>query len=201
MKRVRKGSAGYILYERIRRILIAAVLLIIPVSAYFIALAYFGTNKNAISIIAILGCVPAAGAIVSLIMFFSVRPVPMDLYEKILPHTGDLVMAYELYLTNYDKNTLLDAVAVCGQDVVGLATYKPPKRKDSEQHIENVLRADGFSVHAVVFDDPEKFLMRLDTMNAHARAHKGSIPRREDPRFPEETREEQILHVLKNVSL
>lgn len=46
---------------------------------------------------------------------------PMDekLYKEIRKHAGDLVMSYEMYMTFYEKSGYLDAVAVCGNTVVG----------------------------------------------------------------------------------
>ena len=110
-------------------------------------------------------------------------------------------MGYELYMTNYDKNTLLDAVAICGDTIVGLATYKNPNRKDAETHMLNMVRSAGFRASVNVLTEPEKFYERLESMNAHADDLRKDIAPKKDSRYPEETYEEQLMHILLSVSL
>ena len=198
--RAYKGDKGYIRYERFSRTLRTALYLAIPLIAFLAAFLYFGTRENIITIVAMVGLIPACMSIVSVVMMYTVRPMPEDEYLKILPHTDGFTMAYELYLTNYDKNTLLDAAALCGDTVVGLATYKAPERKESERHMENVFRTEGFKADVTVFHDVNKFIERLDTLRPHMEDRRNAVSRRNDERFPEETYEEQLLHILLRVS-
>lgn len=191
-KRKLKGEYGYISSERKRRILLTVVLLAIPLSIYTVAYVVNGTNETVLSVVSIVACLPACASIVSAIMVYTIPPMPEEEYQKIEPHTGTLTMAYEVYLTNYDKNTLLDAVTVCGDSVVGLSTYKKnPDRRESEKHIENVLRADGYSMKAAVLNDVNRFNERLDSLNAHA----DTLRTGKDPVRREEEIMAHLLHV------
>ncbi len=201
MKRAYKGEAGYIAYERFRRVLVTAVLFAIPIAAFITAYFLTGTKSNIITVIAMVGCIPACMSAVSAVMVYTIRSIPRDLYDRILPHAGDLVMAYDLYLTNGDKNVLYDAVAICGRTVVALTTFKNPDLKEAEKHMLNMVRAGGLSANVTIMRDPDKFIERLDTMNAHSAELRSGVGRVNDERYPEETPEGQILHVLKNVSL
>lgn len=201
VKKAYKGEAGYIDYERFSRMVRTAILFIIPLAALVGATLYFGTRQNIITVIAMVGMIPACMSAVSVILVYTIRSIPKKLFEEIQPRTGSLTMAYDLYMTNYDKNTLFDAIAVCGDTVVGLATFKNPDRKEAETHIGNVLRQDGFRANVSVLGDEKKFLERLDSLNAHAESIRAGVKRREDDRYPEETYEEQILHILMQVSL
>ena len=201
MKRAYKGEAGYIAYERFRRVLVTAVLFAIPLAAFLTAYFMTGTKSNIITVVAMVGCIPACMSAVSAIMVYTIRSIPRDLYDRIRTHTDGLYMAYDLYLTNGDKNVLLDAVAVCGRTVVALTTFKNPDLKEGEKHMANMIRSGGLAATVNLMKDPDKFIERLDSLSAHASELREGIARVPDERYPEEAPEEQILHVLKNVSL
>ncbi len=201
LKKAVKGEQGYFNYQRFIRTVRTGILFIIPMAAYVAAYLYYGSRQNLITVVAMIGLIPACLSAVGIVMVYTVRSVPAKLYREIEPHTGSLTMAYELYMTNYDKNTLLDAVAVCGETIVALATFKNPDRKQAETHIENTVRAAGFRANASVLTDPAKFIERLDSMNAHAADLRSGIAARKDSRYPEETYEEQLLHILMTASL
>ena len=201
MKKIHKGEAGYIAYERFIRLVKSIVLLAVPLSAYAAAWIVTGTNKNVISVLSLVCCIPACMSIVSLIMVYTIRPLPAKNYEEILRHAEGLTMGYELYLTNGDKNALLDAVCVCGNTITALATYKDPDRKAAAEHIENVIRAEGFTVHANVMDSLPKFLERLDSFAKHRDELRAGVKEAKDSRIPGVTGEALYLTYLKNVSL
>ena len=201
MKKAEKGEAGYILYERFRRTVRTAVLFLIPLAALIAAALYFGTRKNAVTVIAMVGMVPACMSVVSVIMMFTIRPVAAQRLARIREKAGSLTMAYELYFTNYDKNVLADALAVCGKYVVVLSDFRSPDRNEAAKHLTNLLRAAGFSAEVNVMGDEEKFLERLDSLNAHASTLRQGMKRRNDERYPEEDPEQQMLHVLRSAAL
>ena len=53
---------------------------------------------------ALVGSLPGCKAVVDVIMVYLAKPVDPVLYKKIHAHQGDLVMAYEMYMTFYEKN-------------------------------------------------------------------------------------------------
>ena len=201
MKRKVKGEAGYIAYERVRRAFVVLILFAIPLIAFIASYLYFGTRKNIISVIAMIGFIPACMAAVSLIMVFTIRSIPADLYKRIKPHIKRLDAAYELYLTNGDKNILLDCVAVCNTNVVALNTFKDPDLKEGKTHLENVLRSAGLTSSVIIMNDPDKFIERLDSLNEHYDDLMKDSKRINDERYPEDTREKQVIHAIKTVSL
>ena len=68
-------------------------------------------------------------SLVGLIMILIRRPMDPKLYEEIRAHPGELVMAYENYMTFYEKSAYIDAVAVCGNTVVA---YSSDPKIDTE---------------------------------------------------------------------
>ena len=201
IKKAGKGYAGYIKYERFRRIVRTVILFLIPFAAFTAAYIYYGGRQNIITVVAMIGMIPACMSAVSVVMVFTIRSIPKDLLARIEAHAGDLFMAYELYMTNYDKNTLLDAVAICGDTIVALATFKNPNRKEAEAHMLKMIRAAGFRANVTVMDNPDKYIERLDSLSAHAADIREGIYARKDSRYPEDTYEAQLLHILMTASL
>ena len=98
-----KGEFGYLKRERKRRIIIAAIMLGVPVFIFISMWIYLGTRNSIWTIIALVGSLPGCKAVVDVIMVYLAKPVDPVLYKKIHAHQGDLVMAYEMYMTFYEK--------------------------------------------------------------------------------------------------
>ena len=98
-----KGEFGYLKRERKRRIIIAAILLGVPLFIFISMWIYLGTRNTIWTIIALVGSLPGCKAVVDVIMVMLAKPVNPAVYKKIHAHQGDLVMAYEMYMTFYEK--------------------------------------------------------------------------------------------------
>ena len=103
MKKVNKGDYGYIRYEKKKRLLITVALFLIPLAAFLAAFLITGTKKNIITVIAMVGCLPACRALVNMIMMWMQKPMDKKVYKKIREHEGNLEVTYETYLTTYGK--------------------------------------------------------------------------------------------------
>jgi len=123
-KKISKGNFGYFKSEKKRRLIITAILFAVPLFIFFTSWIYFKTRMTVWTVVAVVGCLPACKSMVSLIMILKCRPMDAGLYQKIQEHQGSLDMAYELYMTFYEKSAYIDAVAVCGNTV---AAYSRPE--------------------------------------------------------------------------
>ena len=131
MKKVKKGDYGYIRYEKKKRLLTTVVLFLIPLAAFLAAFLITGTKKNIITVIAMVGCLPACRALVNMIMMWLQKPMDAKVYKKIQAHEGELEVTYETYLTTYEKSVFVESFAVCGNKVTAL----------------NILRIQGHRLH------------------------------------------------------
>lgn len=196
-----KGEFGYFSSEKKRRAVITAVLFLIPLTAYFIGWAYFKTRLTVLTVIVVVGCLPACRSAVSLIMILMRKAMDRELYDRIRAHQGDLVMAYELYLTSYEKSGGLDAVAVCGNQVVGYSSDKKADLRHLENETRKILQGNGYGVKVKFFQDLNPFLDRLDSMNEHSEALHRDIPFKPDERYPQLSRDELIKHTILAIAL
>lgn len=109
--RVSKGNFGYFRSEKRRRLIITAILFAVPLFIFFTSWFYFKTRMTVWTVVTVVGCLPACKSMVNLIMILKCRPMDAGLYQKIHEHQGSLDMAYELYMTFYEKSAYIDAAA------------------------------------------------------------------------------------------
>ena len=174
-----KGEFGYLKRERKRRIIIAAIMLGVPVFIFISMWIYLGTRNSIWTIIALVGSLPGCKAVVDVIMVYLAKPVDPVLYKKIHAHQGDLVMAYEMYMTFYEKSGYLDAVAVA----------------------QKLVRKNGYKVDVKILGELRPFLERLDSMNEHKESLEEGLRFTPDPRYPDFTRDEMVKHVILNLCI
>ncbi|MDD3339561.1 MAG: hypothetical protein PHS82_11980 [Lachnospiraceae bacterium] len=201
MKKITKGNFGYISYEKKKRFLITLILLAVPVFIFVTAYIYFGTNKTLWSILAIVGCLPACKSMVGMIVMFMQKPTEQQIYDEIAAHSGDLTMAYELVVTTYDKNSYIDAVAICGNTVVAYSSHKDTDAAFAANHIQKILHHNGYKADVKVLKDVKPFLERLDSMNEHKASLEADIPFTPDERYPDLSRNDLIKHTILAISL
>ena len=120
--KVSKGNFGYFRSEKRRRLIITAILFAVPLFIFFTSWIYFKTRMTVWTVVTVVGCLPACKSMVNLIMILKCRPMDAGLYQKIHEHQGSLDMAYELYMTFYEKSAYIDAAAVCGNTVVAYSS-------------------------------------------------------------------------------
>ncbi len=201
MLKAKKGEFGYFSYERWRRFLVTLILFAIPMLILISGIIYSGSEKNILTVVAIVGLIPFSMSFVSLIMVFLHHSISKEEYDAISPHEGSLTMAYELYVTNEAHSTMVDSIAVCGNTIVGFVTDKKGDMRFTQSYIEKILRANGFHVTVNLMDNLSHYLERLDSMNAHADSLRKDIPYTPDPKYPDYSREELVWHTLLQISL
>ena len=193
---VEKGEFGYFSSEKKKRILITAVMLGVPLFIFATAWIYFKSRLTIWTVIAVVGCLPGCKSLVSLIMILMRRPMDQKLYQTIHAHQGNLVMAYEMYMTFYEKSAYIDAIAVCGNTVVG---YSSDPRIDTDfmaSEAQKLLQKNGYRVDIKILRELKPFLERLDSMNEHRESLEEGIKFKPDERYPDYSRNDMIRHTI-----
>lgn len=194
--KVPKGEFGYFKSEKKKRIWTTAFLFAVPLFIFFTSWAYFKTRMTIWTVVTIVGCLPACKALLGLIMILRCRSMDGKLYEKIRAHQGKLDMAYEMYMTFYEKSAYIDAVAVCGNTVVCYSSDPKIDPPYMEENCQKIVRKNGYKVTVKIFTDLKPFLERLDSMNAHKEALEDGIRFTPDEKYPDMSRNELIRHTI-----
>ena len=201
MKRARKGEWGYFDSERIRRIIMTAVIFGIALLILFSGIVYFGSKKNIMTVVAMVTMVPASMSLVGVIMFAMRKSLPEEEYRELSAHEGDLTVAWELYMTSDQQNALVDCLVICGNEVAGYVSDPKTDARFAADHLQKMLRADGFRVSVHMLTDRKKFIERMDSLNLHAEDLRKGISFKPDPAYEDYGREDMIRHCALQVSL
>lgn len=199
--KAKKGDFGYIHREKIKRLLTTLILFAIPLAAFVGGVLVTKTKNNIITVIALVGCLPACRSLVSTIMMWMQKPMDSAAYEKIRSHAGNLVMAYEMYLTTYEKSTFVESFAVCGNKVVGYSSRIEGSPQFVEQHVKKILKQNGYKTDVKVMTELKPYLERLDYLNEHQEELEKDIVFEPDSRYPDLSRAELIKHIILAISL
>ena len=202
VKKVKKGNIGYISYEKKRRILVTLIMFLIPITIYVSGWVYHGTRENLLTVVAIVGCLPACKQMVGLIMIFMQKPMEKEKYEQAKKAQGNLTGGYELVFTAYEKNTPVNALVVCGNQIV---CYTPEAKADVsflEKHISSIMAANDFkSVQVKVMKEFKQYLQRVNTLCEKQDHYREGLEFTPDERYPDLSRDELIYHTLLAIAL
>ncbi len=160
-----KGSKGYLdsqkKYELMRTLLYFGISLSLFAAGWVAT----GNRLNLLTVVAVLGCLPASKSLVGLIMFLRFHSCPETVSEELEKHTGNLFVLYDLVFTSYDKNYQVDHMAVRGNTVCGLAGGKTFDEQGFYKHIDGILKAENYrDVTVKIFTDIRRYTDRLEQM-------------------------------------
>ncbi|MCD7883958.1 MAG: hypothetical protein LUI87_09725 [Lachnospiraceae bacterium] len=202
MKKITKGNWGYIKYEKKKRFLITFLMFLLPMGIYIIGYLTVKSRLNLFTVIAILGCLPACRSAVGLIMMMMQKSMPEERYEEFKKASEGLVVGYELVITAYEHTSPVEAVVVCGDQIV---CYTPDEKTDPpylEKHIRQNLSSNGYTEAQVkVMKNWNQFLQRVSVLAANPEKYREGLPFTPDERYPSLSRDEVIYQILLAISL
>ena len=160
-----KGQQNYIntqkRYEIIKTVLFFAISASLFVAGYIAT----GTMKNLLSIVAILGCLPACKSAVNMIMFLRFKSAPSDIVKRIQESVGSLYELYDNVFTTYEKTYVVYHMVFRQNNLCGLAKEGTDISKLTA-HIDEKLKVGGHKgITVKLFDKEDKYIERLNSLN------------------------------------
>lgn len=162
-----KGSKDYIrtqkIYEVVRTVLYFGISLSLFAAGYITT----GNRLNLLTVVAVLGCLPASKSAVNMIMFLRSKGLGREAAAQIAPCEGDLDCLYDMVFTSYSKTFTVGHMAVKGNTVCGYSEKKDFPEREFQAHLEPIMKADSHkNVTVKVFTDLEKYKERLTQLQA-----------------------------------
>ena len=182
-----KGKRGYLDTQKKYEVLRTLLYFGISASLFIAGYVQTGEKTNLLTIVAVLGCLPASKSAVSAVMFLRFKSCSSQAAELIAQHTDGLTGLYDMVFTSYKRNFAIGHLAVRGGTLCGYSEDPRFQEDEFRRHIDQLLKLDGHrDVTVKIFTDLEKYVRRLEQMRELE---------------PEEKRTEAIAATLKNVSL
>ena len=168
MKRTKKGQFGYIKYRRTFHLIVALVLFAMAVALYIAGVKTTGSNKNLLTVVAILGVLPASQSTVTSILGFRAKCCSKELFDKIEGRLDtDMISLYDLYFTTYDKNYPINHIVMKNHCVCGIMDKSKHSVQAFEQYIEETFVKNGIKGVSVKIFEPtmvDKYLNRIEEL-------------------------------------
>lgn len=192
MKRCQKGTPGY-LRDKLKMEILRTVLYFVIVAAVFL-LGYSQThsNKNLLTVVAVVGCLPACKALVGVITRFPYRTIDSALAEEVAGKSSHLTVIYDLVITSTEKIMPIDCIVISGDKVFGYTSNKKTEPQSTSTYIRRILKQNDMAeVSVKLFDEFRSFIAIVEGLENIAAVEK------------EDTKEyeTEIAHLIMNISL
>ena len=162
MKRVEKGDFGYIVYQRKVSLLRTILFFALSLAVYGIGIYSTGSNKNLLTVVAVLGLLPACKSAVNVIMFFRANGCSNAAKQVLKDFDTSLSGLYDIYLTSYQKNYPLSHLVIKGNVICALTEKADCDIRAGEKHIVQMLSQEGYKNLTVkIFSEQNKYIDRL----------------------------------------
>ena len=172
-----KGEYGYIDYRKKLGIIRTTLFFACVLGLFLTGIFVFGSQKNFLSIIAALLCLPTGWSGVNLIMFLRANSISPGDHSEIESHRGNLLIYYDMVITSYDKNYNLSAATVLDKNICCYMADAEADENDLEKHIRKMMAQGGYSSYSIkIFKKIDDFCARLDQLE-RLRSEKGIDPK------------------------
>ena len=149
------------------------VYFLLVAAVYLLGYSQTHTNKNLLTVVAVVGCLPACKALVGVITrlpYPSIDPKRAEEVRALSPH---MTSVFDLVVTSRDKIMPIDALVISGNKVFGHLTGKKADPQYTEKHIRSILLENHFKdVSVKMYPDYKKFLSRIEGLENIAAVEK-----------------------------
>lgn len=191
-KIITKGNPGYLDYQK--KIEIFRTILYFAIVAALFGLGYSQThsNKNLLTIVAVVGCLPASKALVGVITRFPYHSIEKNYAREIGEKSTSLTVIYDLVLTSNEKIIPIDCIVISGDKVFGYASSEKTDEGYAAGYIRKMLSQNQLSnVSVRILHQYNAFLSRAEGLNNIAIVEKSD----------QKALEQQIANVILSLSL
>lgn len=187
-----KGSAGYIRMRKKRVILKTILQFGIVIALLILGIVQTGDRLNLLTLVAILGCLPAAKSLVEVIMIFPHHSIDEKMAGEIESKAELLTKAYDMVFTSNDHIMPVDSIVISDNTICGYSSSQKIDIAYTTKHIRQILEQNKYQKITVkIFDNYTAFLTRAEGLNNIAAIEKNDTKKKEDA----------LRHLILNISL
>ncbi len=169
-KKIIKGDFGYLKAQKKKEIIKTVLFFLASFVIFGIGYLISGSEKNILTVAAVLGLLPASKSVVILIMFIKATPhaCPQETYERtdeFIAKTGLPFTVYDLYMTSEKNDFPIYCMSCRGKYLIGFSSDPKLQQKEATEHIRGMLDQNGFhkmSIH--IFTKYDAYLERMKAL-------------------------------------
>lgn len=192
MKRVQKGTPGYLNYKKKVEIIRTVIYFGIVAAIFFLGYFQTGTRLNLLTVVAILGVLPSAKALVGVIARLPYKSISEDTASDIASRTEHLTVCYDMVITSEEKIMPVDCIVISGHNIFGYTSNKKVDLNLLTKHIRKILELNHISGMGIkILNEYKPFITRAEGLDNIAAVEK------EDTKEAEEA----VRNLILNISL
>lgn len=187
-----KGEAGYI--RKQKRFLIFKTVLQFGIVAALLILGIMQTKTrlNLLTVVAILGCLPAAKTLVALIVILPYKTVAEEKSTDLEQKAPLLTRSYDMVVTDSKRFMPIESLVILDNTVCGYAPNPKTDVNETGKHIKEILVQNQYDkVSVKIFNDYTAYITRAEGMQNMAAVSRPDTKKKE----------EGIKHIILQISL
>ena len=192
MNKVIKGDPGYLDYKKKVEIIRTVIYFALVAAVFFLGYSQAHTRLNLMTVVAVLGCLPASKSLVGVITRFPYPSIAVIRADEIKGKTGNITAVYDMIITSREKVMPVDCIVISGNTIFGYTNSEKVDVKYAATHIKSILNQNHFpDVSVKILNNYTAFLARAEGLNSIAAVEKGDT----------KEMEKQIKQVILNISM
>lgn len=192
MTKCEKGTPGYLREKLKTEILRTAVYFAIVAAVFLLGYSQTHSKKNLLTVVAVVGCLPACKALVGVITRIPYKTVDLALADEVASKSPHLTAVYDLVVTSTEKIMPIDCMVISHEKVFGYTSGKKVDLQETASYLRKMLQRNDFpGVSVKLYDQYKPFLSIVEGLENIAAVEKADT--REE--------EQQIAQVILNLSL
>ncbi len=186
-QKFKQGEYEYYNWKRNREII--KTLIYFGISLALLAAGYIttGTKANLLTIVAVLGMLPASKSMVGMIMYMRYHGCNKENHDALKDVLEKFNHAYGLVFTSYKKTYEVAGCIVKNGYVYGYLTNHQDMHEDLESHIEGIAKRNGYQITIAMYTKMDEYLERLNQIA--------------DKKTDNEEQDAKIMELLHQISL
>lgn len=142
MFHVKKGDYGYIKRKTIQLIVQTIGLFAVCIAVFLLGLFTTKTRQNLLTIVAILGCLPACRSAVNMIMLILAKGCSLDEHNAI-KQVSEEDGIYDLFFTAYKNNYAVHHLSICGNALICFCPDPKFDESGFKEHLLTLMKKEG----------------------------------------------------------
>ena len=161
-----KGTKNYLNSQKKYEIIRTLIYFAIPLSLFIAGYMTTKTRMNWLTIIAVLGCLPASKSLISCIMFLRFKSCSKETCARLDSCSYELTELYDMVFTTYSKTYNISHMVIKENTICGYTEMKNFTEKEFNEHISHVMKLDGHKNFTIkIFTDLNKYIDRINQLN------------------------------------
>lgn len=164
--KIEKGQPGYVKAQKTKYCMWAVIEFAIVIAIFFLGYMQTGSKRNLFTVVAVVGCLPAAKMLVEFITMLPYKSIEPGKYQEIREKANLITTVFDLVITSTEKVMPVDAIVISGHVICGYASSSKTDEDALAKHIKNILKDHRYDKMTVkIFHDYVAFLSRAEGMN------------------------------------